>query len=67
MGVGVPHSPVVSLSAHLLHINSAHQRCNADKTLEGPICPQIGLEQSPFVGKLGFCTPPTVFFSVPPA
>ena len=36
------------------------------KLKEGPICRQIGLERDLFVGKLGLCTPPTIFVSFAP-
>ena len=31
---------------------------------DSPICPQIGLQGSLFVGKLGLCTPSSIFFSM---
>ena len=34
------------------------------KLKESPLCQQIGLKRNLFVGKLGLCTPPLIFFSL---
>ena len=61
---GVPHPLIFSLLAHLPNVNSARQHCIADKLKKIPICRQIGLERSLFVGKLGLCALLKLFFSL---
>ena len=58
--------PIFSLWAHLPNLNRVYQRCLPTKLKGSPICRQIGLERSLFVGKFGLCTPPTIFFSFAP-
>ena len=52
---GVPQPPIFTLSAHLQNSDGARQLnvLLLIKLMERPICRQIGLERSLFVGKLG--------------
>ena len=64
-GRGAPHPLVFIFLAHLLNINSAHQRSIADETQEKSYL-LAELERSMIIGKLGLCTQPTLFFSFAP-
>ena len=57
--------PIFSLSPLLRNISSAWERA-ADKTQRKSSFRQLGLEQSLFVSKLGWCTLPKVFVNFSP-